>query len=81
MDLKKIKRDITAVILCGGQGQRLRPITKDLPKPLIMIKNNPILYYIIEHLKKYGVSKYVIATGYKSEKIKEYMSKEFNNLD
>jgi glucose-1-phosphate cytidylyltransferase len=81
MDLKKIKRDITAVILCGGQGQRLRPITKDLPKPLIIIKNNPILYYIIEHLKKYGVSTYVIATGYKSDKIKEYMSREFNDLD
>ena len=81
MDLKKIKRDITAVILCGGQGQRLRPITKDLPKPLIMIKNKPILYYIIEHLKKYGVSRYVIATGYKSEKIQEYMMTEFSDLN
>lgn len=81
MDLQRIKKDITAVILCGGQGQRLRPITKDLPKPLIMIKDKPILYYIIEHLKKYGVSKYVIATGYKSDQIKEYMATEFSDLD
>jgi len=81
MNLKTTKKNITAVILCGGEGQRLRPITEEIPKPLIKIRNNPILYYIIEHLRKYNITKYVIATGYKSNKIEEYMAQEFNNLD
>ena len=81
MNLKATKKNITAVILCGGEGQRLRPITEEIPKPLIKIRNNPILYYIIQHLRKYNITKYVIATGYKSNKIEEYMAQEFNNLD
>ena len=52
------KQDITAIILCGGQGQRLRPLTNETPKPLIEIKNKPVIYYIIEHLKKYGIEKF-----------------------
>tara|TARA_B100001564_G_C20628377_1_gene665822 strand:+ start:424 stop:1113 length:690 start_codon:yes stop_codon:yes gene_type:complete len=75
------KKNITAIILCGGKGQRLRPITNDIPKPLIEIKNKPILYYIIEHLKKYGIENYIIATGYKSNKIEEYMKDAFHSLN
>ncbi len=75
------KNNITAIILCGGQGQRLRPITNEIPKPLIEIKNKPILFYIIEHLKKYGIQNYVIATGYKSNKIEEYMKLNFSSLN
>ena len=79
--MSQVKRELTAIILCGGKGERLRPITNDLPKPLIEIKNKPILYYIIEHLKKYGIKSYIIATGYKSVKIEEYMENEFKDLD
>ena len=75
------KQDITAIILCGGQGQRLRPLTNETPKPLIEIKNKPVIYYIIEHLKKYGIEKFILATGYKSNKIEEYMNKEFHSLN
>ena len=50
------------IILCGGKGMRLRPLTNTLPKPLININNKPILEYIILHLKKYNFTKYVIAT-------------------
>ena len=75
-----INKNLTAIILCGGKGERLRPITNNLPKPLIEIKNKPILFYIIEHLKKYGIKDYIIATGYKSEKIEEYMADEFKEL-
>ena len=81
MNIDEKKKNITAIILCGGEGQRLRPITNDIPKPLIKIKNKPILYYIIEHLKKYNIKKYLIATGYKSKKIEEYMNQEFNSLN
>ena len=43
-----------AIILCGGKGERLRPITNDVPKPLVKINDKPILHYVIEHLKKYN---------------------------
>lgn len=81
MNLDKKKKNISAIILCGGEGQRLRPITNDIPKPLIKIKNKPILYYIIQHLRKYDIKKYIIATGYKSNKIEEYMKTSFGDIE
>ena len=61
-----------AIILCGGKGERLRPITNDIPKPLVKINKHPILHYVIEHLKKYNITKIHIASGYKSNVIREY---------
>jgi|SRR3989344_3969609 len=60
-----------AVILCGGEGKRLRPLTDSIPKPMILVNGRPIIDYKIAHLKKYGVEKIVVACGYKWEKIKE----------
>ena len=62
-------KDRSVIILCGGKGMRLRPLTDKIPKPLVEINNAPILSYIIKHLQKYNFNKYIIATGYKSEKI------------
>ena len=39
-----------AIVLCGGKGERLRPVTNDIPKPLVKINNKPILHYVVEHL-------------------------------
>lgn len=61
-----------AIILCGGKGERLRPITLDVPKPLVKINNKPILHYVIKHLTKYNINKIHIASGYKSEMIEQY---------
>ena len=44
-----------AIILCGGKGERLRPITNDIPKSLVKINNKPILHYVIEHLKQFYI--------------------------
>ena len=74
------KITLPALILCGGKGLRLRPITKDNPKPLIKINNKPILYYIISHLQKQGIKDFIIATGYKSNKIEAFMRKDFKKL-
>ncbi len=73
--------DLSAIVLCGGKGMRLRPITEDYPKPLIEINGKPILYYIINHLLKYNIKKIIIATGYKSEMIEKFMSKNFSTID
>jgi NDP-sugar pyrophosphorylase family protein len=61
-----------AIILCGGKGERLRPITNDIPKPLVKINENPILHYVIEHLKNYNITKIHIASGYKSNVIRKH---------
>ena len=78
--MTKILSDLPeAIILCGGKGERLRPITNDVPKPLVEINDKPILHYVIEHLKKYNVRKINIASGYKSKAIKRYLSENNYN--
>jgi len=61
-----------AFILAGGKGERLRPLTEKIPKPLIKIKNRPILEWIILNLKKNGIKEITLLVGYKADKIKEY---------
>ena len=63
-----------AIILCGGKGERLRPITDDVPKPLVKINNKPILHYVIEHLKQFDIRNINIASWYKSIVLKKYFS-------
>ena len=63
-----------AIILCGGKGERLRPITNSVPKPLVKINNKPILHYVIEHLKQFEIGNINIAGGYKSSVLKKYFS-------
>lgn len=61
-----------AVILAGGQGTRLRPLTLTTPKPLIKIHGKPFLEYIIENLKDNGIKEVIILTGYLGNKIENY---------
>lgn len=61
-----------ALILAGGKGTRLRPITYELPKPMISVKGKPILEHQIELLRKYDIRDIVISIGYLGDKIKEY---------
>ncbi|MEL9929906.1 MAG: nucleotidyltransferase family protein [Sulfolobales archaeon] len=58
-----------AAILAGGFGKRLRPLTDDIPKPLIEISGKPILVWQIEWLKRYKVDEIVLLVGYRKEKI------------
>ena len=71
----------TVIILCGGKGLRLRPLTNDIPKPLIQIKNKPILQYILNQFIKYKFDKYIIPTGYKTNKISDFMKNNFKSID
>jgi len=67
-----------AVILAGGLGKRLRPITDYVPKPLIPINNIPILERQIRHLKKFGINKFIVCTGYKTEQIRNFLDAKNN---
>ena len=70
-----------AIILCGGKGERLRPITKKIPKPLAIIGGETILGHQLKYLKNQGITDFILATGYKSELIEEYVDNYFNNLN
>lgn len=60
------------VIMAGGSGSRLRPLTCDLPKPMVPILNRPVMHYTIELLKKYGVNKIAVTLAYLPGAIKDY---------
>ena len=76
-----MKHNVTALILCGGKGERLRPLTESTPKPLIHINGRPILSYLVEHIKKFGIVDIVIAAGFKSEKISSFFENEYTDLN
>lgn len=61
-----------AVILCGGKGTRLYPLTKEVPKPMLLIKGKPVLRYQIEYLKEQGVKTIYLAVSYLKEQIIDY---------
>lgn len=65
--------DVPVVIMAGGKGTRLKPITNVIPKPLIPIGEKTILEMIINRFHKYGVKDFYISLNYKSEMIKYYL--------
>ena len=67
-----------AIILAGGRGKRLRPITDEIPKPLIPINNKPLIERTIKYLKKYGITEIIISSGYKSNLIEKFLKKKKN---
>lgn len=60
------------VILCGGQGTRLREETEFKPKPLVDIGGRPILWHIMKHYAHHGHRDFVLCLGYRGQMIKEY---------
>ena len=71
MNNKKIKQ---AVILAGGQGMRLRPLTNDRPKPMVLVNGRPFLEYLIDLVRRNGINEVIILLGYLPEKITEHFS-------
>ena len=67
------------VILAGGLGTRISEYTRNIPKPMIKIKGQPILLRIMKHYYKFGFNDFYIASGYKGKIIKNYFkNKKFN---
>ena len=64
------------VILAGGLGTRMSELTKTIPKPMVKIRNKPILIHIMKHFSKAGFNEFYIALGYKGDEIKKYFSKK-----
>ena len=60
------------VIMCGGFGKRLKPITKKIPKAMITINNQPMLSLVISNIRRFGFKKFIFSTYYKGNLTKNY---------
>ncbi|MFA6238841.1 MAG: nucleotidyltransferase family protein [Bacteriovorax sp.] len=76
-----MKHNATALILCGGRGERLRPLTESTPKPLVHLKGRPILSYLLDHIKKFNITNVVIAAGFQAEKIHQFFENNHKDLN
>ena len=61
-----------AVIFCGGLGTRLLPLTKKIPKPMVLVDDKPFLHHLVSQSKQNGIKNFLILYGYKHEVIKKY---------
>lgn len=78
---KTADKNITAVILAGGLGTRLRSVISRKPKVIAEVNNRPFIFYLLKQLDDFGLDKVVICTGYKSEAVKKEIGNKYNNLD
>ncbi len=60
------------MILAAGQGTRVRPLTRDLPKPMVPILGKPVMEYLIEHLARHGITEIMVNVAYHHHKIEQY---------
>ena len=70
----KIIKTNKVVIMAGGKGKRLMPLTQNTPKPLLTINDKPIVEYTIEAFIKNGFEDIILSVGYKSEKLINYFN-------
>jgi mannose-1-phosphate guanylyltransferase len=67
---------VIAVLLVGGEGTRLRPLTEWLPKPMLPIANRPFLEHQIEHLHAHGIDRVILSCGYLPGPIREHFGEQ-----
>jgi mannose-1-phosphate guanylyltransferase len=67
---------VIAVVLVGGEGTRLRPLTYTTPKPMLPIANRPFLEHQIAHLRAHGIDRVVLACGYRPDAIRAHFGAE-----
>ncbi|MFW9897139.1 MAG: sugar phosphate nucleotidyltransferase [Candidatus Thorarchaeota archaeon] len=72
-------RDWSAIILAGGKGKRLMPLTSIIPKPLVKVTNVPMIDYAIAHLVYADIKHIIVALAYKGETLKNYLEKEWTS--
>ena len=63
---------LKAVIMAGGYGTRLSPLTKEIPKPMLPVGDRPLMEYTVDQLKRVGIKNVSISTHYLTEQISEY---------
>jgi len=69
------------VILCGGKGTRLRPVTEEIPKPMVTVADKPVLWHIMNKYASHGHKDFILCLGYKADVVKEYFDNDDNKGD
>lgn len=72
---------IKAVLMAGGKGSRIRPLTLSRPKPLIPVANRPMIEYIVEKIKKSGINEFVVTLSYLKGQIKNLLQKDYPDMN
>lgn len=67
-----IEKEFTGVILAAGMGERIKPLSLSMPKPLLPVCNKPIIQYQIEEMQKIGIKNIIIVVGHLKNKISDY---------
>lgn len=70
--IKPVTKPNVVILMVGGLGSRLRPLTEEIPKPMLKVGNKPILQTIVEKFAEYGFSEIVMCVNYKSHIIQDY---------
>ena len=70
-----------AIVLAGGFGTRLSTVVSDVPKPMAPINGRPFLEYLLDDLNEKGISRVILAVGYKKEIIKSHFKEKYKNID
>ena len=60
------------VLFCGGLGTRIREYSENIPKPMIPVGHQPILWHVMQYYKSYGHTDFILCLGYKANIIKEF---------
>lgn len=68
----RINRPNWAVVMAGGRGTRLRPVTDSIPKPMVTVAGRPILERILNHLVGYGIQEIILSVGYLAQVIEDH---------
>lgn len=72
---------IKAVLMAGGKGSRIRPLTLSRPKPLIPVANRPMIEYVVEKIKKSGFDELVVTLSYLKSQIKTLLQKDYPDMN
>ena len=71
--VEELERPLQALVMAGGKGSRLMPLTADIPKPLLTVGDTPVIEHIIKQLQSSGITRVNIALHHLSEKIASYL--------
>lgn len=82
-NLKKLRSvlPVDAVLMAGGKGERLRPLTESVPKPLLPVNGKAIIDYNIDRLISFGIKHISVTVNYLKEQLEEHFSKPLNGVD
>lgn len=65
-----------AVLLAAGRGTRMRELTNELPKPMIIVRGQPVLRHIVDGLRDAGVKRFLVIVGYRADVVRDYFGDE-----